>query len=218
MDHKVHVFVDQNFDHFLDSIFGRFGVVLGRHVGVILEPFGGQDRPRSVQNASCKLINIKNVKIHQTLRLPIPQRFLRPQDGAQNAPRSAQDGSKRVLKGNFFALENRLKFGRVLGAILVDFGAQNGAQKPDGVMQNRFFWGSKMLFIFVLFWVASKTAQEGPKGAQDTPGSPPECLKMTQEVPKSTPGGSKRASRDPKSRSRGLETGTVFGQFKKFQS
>ena len=104
------LFVDQNFDHFLDSIFGRFGVVLGRHVGIILGPFGGQDRPRSVQNASWKLIDIKNVKIHQTLRLPIPQRFLRPQDGAQNASRSAQDGSKRVLKGNFFALENRLKF------------------------------------------------------------------------------------------------------------
>ena len=78
-----------------------------------------------------------------------------------------------------------------------------GPKKPDGVMQNRLVWGSKMLFIFVLFWVASKTAQEGPKGAQDAPGSPPEGLKRAQEVPKSTPGGSKRASRDPKSRSRG---------------
>ena len=106
-------------------------------------------------------------------------------------------------------------------------------------MQNRLVWGSKMLFIFVLFWVASKTAQEGPKGARDAPGSPPECLKMAQEVPKSTPGGSKRASRDPKSRSRGPKTGprapnsfprrprsfseapgsaAVFGQFNKFKS
>ena len=96
-----------------------------------------------------------------------------------------------------------------------------------------------MLFVFVLFWVAFKTAQESPRGAQEAPGSPPECLKMAQEVPKSTPGGSKRASRDLKSRSRGLETGTrapnsfprrprsfseapgsaaVFGQFKKFKS
>ena len=73
-----------------------------------------------------------------------------------------------------------------------------GPKKLDGVMQNRLVWGSKMLFIFVLFWVASKTAQEGPKGAQDAPGSPPECLKMAQEVPKSTPGGSKKASREPK--------------------
>ena len=35
--------IDQNFDHFLDSIFGRFGVVLGRHLGVIFGTFGGQD-------------------------------------------------------------------------------------------------------------------------------------------------------------------------------
>ena len=68
------------------------------------------------------------------------------------------------------------------------------------------FWGSKMLFVFVLFWIASKTAQEGPGGAQEAPGSPPECLKRPQEAPKSAPGGSKRASRDPKSRSRGLKT------------
>ena len=61
-----------------------------------------------------------------------------------------------------------------------------------------------MLFIFVLFWVASKTAQEGPRGAQEAPGSLQERSKRPQEASKSTPGGSKRASRDPKSRSRGL--------------
>ena len=44
--------MDQNVEHFLDSIFGRFGVVLGRQVGVIFGTFGGQDRPRWVQNAS----------------------------------------------------------------------------------------------------------------------------------------------------------------------
>ena len=110
MNHAQRLFFDQNFDHFLDSIFGRFGVVLGRQVGVILGPFGGQDRPRSVQNASWKLIFIKHVNFALVLRIPMPERYLGPQDGAQNAPRSAQDGSKRVLKGNFFALENRLKF------------------------------------------------------------------------------------------------------------
>ena len=44
--------VDQNFDHFLTSIFDRFGVVLGRHLGVIFGTFGGQVGPSSVQNAS----------------------------------------------------------------------------------------------------------------------------------------------------------------------
>ena len=119
---------DQNFDLFLTSIFGRFGAVLGRQVGVIFRTFGGQDGPSSVQNASWKPIHIKNVNFHQILRIPIPERCFGPQDGLQNAPRSAQDGSKRLLKTNFFALENRLKFGRVLGPILVDFGSSLGAQ------------------------------------------------------------------------------------------
>jgi len=110
MNLKIRLVVDQNFDRFLTSIFDRFWVVLGCQVGVIFGTFGGQDGPRSVQNASWKLIDIQNVNFHQTLRLPIPQRFLEPQDASQNAPRSAQDGSKRLLKSNFFALENRLKF------------------------------------------------------------------------------------------------------------
>ncbi len=107
---KIRLVVDQNFDHFLTSIFGRFGVVLGRHLGVIFGTFGGQDGPSSVQNASWKRIIIKNVNVHETLRLPIPQRYLEPQDGLQNAPRSAQDGSKSLLESNFFALENHLKY------------------------------------------------------------------------------------------------------------
>ena len=107
---KIRLVFDQNFDRFLTSIFGRFGVVLGRQVGFILGPLGGQDRPRSVQNASWKLILMKNVNFALALRNPIPERFWGPQDGAQNAPRSAQDSSKRLLERNFFALENRLKF------------------------------------------------------------------------------------------------------------
>ena len=34
--------IDQNFDHFLTSIFDRFGVVLGCHLGVIFGTLGGQ--------------------------------------------------------------------------------------------------------------------------------------------------------------------------------
>ena len=67
------------------------------------------------------------MNVHETLRLPIPQRFWEPQDASQNAPRSAQDGSKRLLKMIFFALENRLNFGLVLDPILVDFGLLFGS-------------------------------------------------------------------------------------------
>ena len=101
---------DQNFDQFLTSIFFRFWAVLGCHLGVIFGTFGVQVAPSSVLNAFRKLIFVKNVKTHETLRLPMSQGFAPPQDGFQNAPRSAQEGSKRLLKSNFFALENRLEF------------------------------------------------------------------------------------------------------------
>ena len=43
---------DLNFDNFLTSMFGRFWIVLGRHLGVMLGTFGVQVGPSSVQNAS----------------------------------------------------------------------------------------------------------------------------------------------------------------------
>ena len=110
MDRKIRLVVDQHFDHFLTSIFCRFGVVLERHLGVIFGTFGGQVAPSWVLNAFRKLIFVKNMKTHETLRLPMSQGFAPPQDGFLNAPSSAQDGSKRVLKSNFFALEDRVEF------------------------------------------------------------------------------------------------------------
>ena len=53
--------------------------------------------------------------------------------------------------------------------------------------------------MFLLFWIASKTAQEAPKRPQDP-------LKRLQEAAKRVPGGPKRSPRDPRSRSRGLKT------------
>ena len=63
------------------------------------------------------------MNFHEILRPLIPERKFGPQDDFQNAPRSAQDVPKRVLKSNFFALENRLKIGLVLDPILVGFGS-----------------------------------------------------------------------------------------------
>ena len=117
VDHHERLFLDQNFNHFLTSILDRFGVVLGRHLGVIFGTFGLEDRPSWVQNASWKRINIKNVIFHQILRPLIPERKFAPQDGFQNASRSAPDGPKRLLESNFFVLEHRLKFGLVLGTV-----------------------------------------------------------------------------------------------------
>ena len=211
MDRKIRLVVDQNFDHFLTSFFGRFGAVLGVHLGVIFGTFGGQDRPRSVQNTSWKLIFIKNVNFHQTLRLLIPQRFLEPQDGSQNAPRSAQDGSKSLLESNFFGLENRLKFGRVLDAILVDFGSPNGA--PSGRSTRRLgVWKLTFLghVILVGFGWALRRPKRRPRAPKTPPRAPQEAPRGRQERPrrlqeglKSTPGGSKKASRASKLTPRG---------------
>ena len=158
---------------------------MGRQVGVIFGTFGAQDRPRSVQNASCKLINIKNVNFHQILRPLVRERKFGAQDGLQNASRSAQDGSKRLLKSNFFALENLLKFGVVLGPILVDF----GPPKPSKMnrMQPPLF---DLEIVRCSCYVAHrfKRLQEPPKRPQDPP-------KRLQEAPKSAPGGSKRPPR-----------------------
>ena len=52
VNRPIRPFFDQNFDHFFTSIFGRFGIVLGNHLGVIFGTFGGQVEPSSVQNAS----------------------------------------------------------------------------------------------------------------------------------------------------------------------
>ena len=144
---------------------------MGCQVGVIFGTFGGQDRLRSVQNASWKFINIKNVNFHQTLRLPIPQRFWELQDASQNAPRSAQDGSKRLLESIFFALENRLKFCLVLGGILVDFGLQNGAKKMWRQDFFGYFWGFKNALHLCL---VLDRLQDGPRGPRKPPGAPQE--------------------------------------------
>ena len=103
-------FFDQNLHRFLAPIFGRFGAVLGPSWGVIFGLLGLQVRSRWRQEASSKLIFVKNTDFAPILRFPIRKLLFGPQDGAQNGPRSAQDGSKTLLKRVFFALENRLGF------------------------------------------------------------------------------------------------------------
>ena len=147
------------------------------------------------------------MNFHQILRPLVPERKIGRQDGLQNVPRSTQDGSKRLLKSIFYALENRLKFGLVLGAILGRFWLPNPSQKT---------WATPPLFcilkafifevLFASLQEGPRGTQEGPRGAQEARGSLQERPKRLQEASKSAPGGSNRASRDLKSRSRGLKT------------
>ena len=100
------------------------------------------------------------------------------------------------------------RFGSDFWSIL---GAQNAPKEIGGKIFWGIFWGSKMLFILVLFWIASKMAQDAlerpqARPPQETPRGPQERPKRPQEASKSPPGGPKRASRESKSRPRGLKT------------
>ena len=55
-----------------------------------------------------------------------------------------------------------------------------------------------MRVIFVLFWIAAKTAQEGPRGAQEAQGAPQSALrrpKRLPRVPQEAPSGPQEAPR-----------------------
>ena len=132
---------------------------------------------------------MKNLKNHEILRLLIPERHLGTQDGSQNALRSAQDGSKRLLKSNFFALENRLKFGLVLGPILVDFGSSLGGPKIRVVGP---MWGSKSVFFGMLFLCCFGSPSRRPKRRPRGPKTPPRGPKTPPRAPKEAP----RSSQD----------------------
>ena len=109
------------FDRFLNSMLMDFGAVLGPSWEVILGLLGLQVRPRCLQEGVQKLILVKNADFAPVLRFPIRKLVFGPQDGAQNRPRSAQDGSKTVLEGQLLASEHRVLFWKVLGTILAPF-------------------------------------------------------------------------------------------------
>ena len=124
----------------------------------------------------------------------VPERHIGAQDASQNAPRSAQDGPKTVLKTIFFALENRLNFGLVLGPILVDFSLPNAPQKfgrrhPISMLKS-FVYRACVLSCFDS---SSRRLKRRPRGSK-TPQEPPKRL---QEAAKSAPRGSKRPPRAP---------------------
>ena len=76
--------IDRNFDHFLTSIFDRFGVVLGCHLGVIFDLVGGQ------VGFQARFFP-KNVILQKTSAVWATARFRRS-EGPKIDPRRLQDG------------------------------------------------------------------------------------------------------------------------------
>ena len=115
----------------------------------------------------------------------VRERTFQSQDGPQNGPRSAQDGSKRLLKTTFFALENRLNFGLVLGPILVDFGLLFGELQMSGC-DPKLVW--KLTFFGMSSWCRFGSLPRRPKrhsrGPKTPPRAPQEAPRGPQEPPK----------------------------------
>ena len=127
---------------------------------------------------------MKNVNFAPVLVFPIRKCFFGPQDGFQNALRSPQDGSKRVLRSNFFRHRFCLRFWTTFGPVLVPSWPPFGRPKrPQNRSKNR----SKIVLLQDGLQDRSKTAQEPPKtlpGLPRTPSRPPKTLpKRPQEPP-----------------------------------
>ena len=116
--HPGRLVCDQNFHHFLDSIFDRFGVVLGRQVGsfsALLAPKLSQvvSKSRLARLSLSKtLIFTKHYACRYRSTIFHPKMTSKwPKLG----PRRLQE----ALENDFLAVEHRLKIGLVLD---VDFG------------------------------------------------------------------------------------------------
>ena len=100
-------------------------------------------------------------------------------------PRSAQEGSKRLLKIHFFAFKNRLKICFLWGPILVDFGVPSCTPLPRMIRHLR-VW--KLIFfghvIFVTFGSPLRWPKRRPRGPQTLPRAPKEAPRGRQERPR----------------------------------
>ena len=127
---------------------------------------------------------MKNVNFAPVLVFPIRKWFFGPQDGLQNALRSPQDGSKRVLRSIFFRHRFCLRFWFAFGPVLVPSWPPFGRPKRP---QNRSKNQSKIVLLQDGLQDRSKTAQEPPKtlpGLPRTPSRPPKTLpKRPREPP-----------------------------------
>ena len=88
------------------SILGRFGAPSWGHFWHFWRPSWTKIHPKRVLEA----YQHPKHDFSPTTRPRVRERHIGAQDASQNAPRSAQDASKRLLKSIFFALEHRLTF------------------------------------------------------------------------------------------------------------
>ena len=177
---------------------GRFGAPSWGHFWHFWRPRGAKFSPKRVLNA----YQHQKREFSPNTSPRVRERKFQSQDGPQNRPRSAQDGSKRLLKTTFFALEIRLNFGLVLGPILVDFGVLFGGLQTSGC-DPKLVW--KLTFVGLSLWCRFGSLPRRPKrhsrGPKIPPRAPKEAPRGPQEPPRRLQEGLKRprkAQKHPK--------------------
>ena len=121
-----------------------------------------------------------------------------PQDRSQNAPRRAQDGSKRVPKAIIFHVDFCLRFWTVLGSIWGRFGEPFEPQDRSKIQQ-------KIIKKIPAATYPKKTTPRGLKSAPRGPKTPQEASRSPQEAPKTLPRGSQEAPKGTQHRPRLLQ-------------
>ena len=190
--HKPPLEIDQNFDHFLTSFWDRFWVVLRRQVGVIFGTLGGQDGPRSIQNASWKPISIQNVIFYQTHARVYRSVILEPKMASkmpQDRPKTAPRGSWRAY---FSLLQIVSNFDSFWAPIWSIWGSQIPPKKLGGRPPLLHLESVRFSRCVVLCF---KVAQEQPKRPQDPTKSAPRGSKRPPRAPQEAPRGPQETPR-----------------------
>ena len=128
---KIHPKIRTIFGIDFGPIWSRSGTPTWRHFRPFCRPRSAKFGPKRVWKAG----QHEKRDLPPNTRPRVRERKFQSQDGLQNAPRSAQDGSKKLLENNFLAFENRLIFGLVLGAVLDRFWLPKPS--PHGPMIRR---------------------------------------------------------------------------------
>ena len=99
----------------------HFWIDWGSNLAVILNPFGGPNQPNCGLRCSSKRELLQKRAFYETFVKTNEFWWFWLQDRAQNDPRQAQDGSKRVLIAFFFDVEFCLRFWSIWDSILSPF-------------------------------------------------------------------------------------------------
>ena len=118
-------------------LFDRFGVGLGTLLGPLLGAKLAPNRSKFGPEGSRDDNLLKKLFFHEILRFPILFGLRGTQDGAQEGPRSDQEGPERVPKAIFFCIEISLRFLIDFGSVLGRFGGPKWSPRGEG---DLVFW------------------------------------------------------------------------------